>query len=96
MKPMFTMTGTVTNVYVQPKGTNKSGDEYGGNTKVQILGRIPLPNGEVRMDMISLTAHDPNQFDGLTGIEVTIPVGMMALGKNQLIYFIPKGSKVEH
>ncbi|MCL1164473.1 hypothetical protein L2728_21995, partial [Shewanella chilikensis] len=55
---MLTMNGQLLNMFVSPKGTNKNGDDYGGQDKVQILGDVSLPNGEVRKEMFTLTAHD--------------------------------------
>ena len=96
MNPMFTLNGQVMHVFKAPTGTNKkTGEEYGGQDKVQILGSLALPeSGEYRFDMITLTTDQANVFERLKGQEISVPVGMMARGKNDLLYFIPKGSKV--
>lgn len=93
---MFTLNGQVMHVFKAPKGVNKkTGEEYGGQDKVQILGSLALPeSGEYRLDMITLTTDQGNAFEQLKGHEVSVSVGMMARGKNDLLYFIPKGSKV--
>lgn len=88
---MLTMNGQLLNMFVSPKGTNKNGDDYGGQDKVQILGDVSLPNGEVRKEMFTLTAHDAESFRSLLGKEITTPVGAIANGKS-VTFFIPKGS----
>jgi hypothetical protein len=90
---MLSMTGKVIHVFESPKGERKDGTEYGGQDKVQILGENLLPNGETRFGLIDLTAHDSKPFRDFQGKDVSIPIGIMAAAKNQLIYFIPKGAK---
>lgn len=93
---MFTLNGTVMNTFPAPKGTNKkTGEEYGGQDKVQILGALPLPDSDqYRMDLVTLTTDNVEQFDKLNGKNVSVPVGIISRGKNDTLYFIPKGSKV--
>jgi hypothetical protein len=88
---MLTLTGKIINVYQQPKG-EKDGKEYGGQDKIQIMGEVTLQNGETRMDMFNLTAHNVKEFEQFVNKEINVPVGIMATGKT-LIYFIPKGSR---
>mgnify|MGYP007046305066 CR=1 FL=1 len=90
---MFLLTGTVLHVFESPKGiSKKTGEEYGGQDKVQIMGEVPLPNGEFLMDMLSLTSHDTVPLKKLIGKPVSIPVGFMAQSKGVITYFIPKGA----
>jgi hypothetical protein len=94
MESMFTLTGQVINVFVTPTGVNKSsGEEYGGQDKVQVLGDIPLPNGETKKDIVTLTTHNASDFKSLTGSTVSLPVSFYAPSKGQVIFFIPKGYK---
>lgn len=88
---MLTMNGQLLNIYVSPKGQNKSGEDYGGQDKIQILGDVSLPNGETRKDMFTLTAHNVSDFKQHIGKEITVPVGAIANGK-AVTFFIPKGS----
>ena len=89
---MISMNGQLLNTFTSPKGQNKQGEEYGGQAKIQILGDVALPNGEVKKDMFTLTAHDVMDFEGLQGKDITVPIGIFAQGKS-VTYFIPKGSK---
>lgn len=92
MNSMLTMNGTLLNMFVSPKGTNKNGDEYGGQDKIQILGDVPLQNGEVRKEMFTLTTHDASQFKPHMNKQISVPVGVIANGK-AVTYFIPKGAQ---
>lgn len=89
---MLTMNGTLLNIFVSPKGTNKEGNEYGGQDKVQILGDIPLQNGETRKEMFTLTAHDVSDFRPHINKQISVPVGAISVGKS-VTFFIPKGAK---
>jgi hypothetical protein len=88
---MLTLTGEVINVFKQPKG-EKDGKEFGGQDKIQLIGKVSLPNGTERVDMFTLTSHNIDDFKEFTGQQISIPVGVMASGRT-IIYFIPKGSK---
>jgi len=89
---MLQMTGKVIHLFEQPKGTNKAGEEYGGQDKVQVMGETPLPNGESRFELITLTCHDAKAFQSYMGKDVSFPIGVMAPAKGSIVYFIPKGS----
>jgi hypothetical protein len=90
---MLTLKGKLINTFVSPKG-EKDGKEYGGQDKVQIIGDILLPNGETKVDMFTLTAHNVSDFKAYIGKDIRVPVGIFAAAKS-LTYYIPKGSKLE-
>lgn len=95
MKHMFTMTGQVVHVFETPKGVNRqSGEEYGGNDKVQIMGHMSLPNGETRMELISLNTEQGEELKKAIGRSVIAPVGFYA-SKGSVGYFIPKSAKIQ-
>lgn len=96
MNPMFTLNGQVMNVFKTPKGLNKkTGEEYDSQDKVQIMGQLPVRDtADYRLDMITLTTDQANRFEALKGQHVSVPVGMIGRGKNDVLYFIPKGSKI--
>ena len=96
MKPMFTLNGVVLHVFETPKGVNKkTGEEYESQDKVQILGDVPLLNGQTRKDMITITTHDIDNLKTMLGKAVRLPVGMFAQSKGLITYFMPKGSRAE-
>lgn len=96
MNPMFTLNGRVMNVFKTPSGLNKkTGDQYDAQDKVQIMGSLPVRDSdEYRYDMITLTTDQANTFQNLLDEEVTVPVGIIGRGKNDVLYFIPKGSNI--
>lgn len=94
MKHMFTVTGQVVHVFESPKGLNKqTGEEYGGQDKVQIMGDLSLPNGEIRKELLSLTTEQGQELQKAVGRTVEAPVGFYA-SKGTVGLFIPKGSKI--
>ena len=94
MKAMHTLNGTLLHIFETGKGVNKkTGEEYDSQDKIQILGDVPLPNGEVRKDMITITTHDVEHLKPLVGKQINVPVGMFAISKGVITYFMPKGSK---
>lgn len=90
---MFTLCGQVANVFVQPGGiSKKSGEAYEARDKVQILGKLPVPGGGHRFELIDLGIDDAEEFRSFTGKMIRVPVGMYARA-GAVTYFIPKGSK---
>lgn len=91
---MFTLQGTIVNVFTAPKGiSKKTGEEYGGQDKVQIMGDIPLPEGQYRKELVDLTTDQGEDLKKLEGREVSCPVAFYASGK-AIGYYIPKGHQV--
>lgn len=91
---MFMLTGEVKNLYDAPGRIDKtSGEVDADKPKVQIMGEIPLRNGQIRYDIISLTCHSPEDFAGLKGKRVSVPLGMFAPSAGNIVYFIPQGCK---
>jgi hypothetical protein len=94
MKPMFTLHGQVVHVFEAPKGiSKKTGEEYGGQDKVQVMGNIPLDNGQHRMELITLTTDQGSSFQKLVGRPVSLPVAFYVSGR-AVGYYIPKGHSV--
>jgi len=95
MNPMFKLTGQVVNVYVSPKGVNqKTGDEYGGDDKVQIMGQIPLANGEFKMELVDLKTDQGAALKSAQGKTVTCPVAFYN-ARGSVGYYVPKGHKIQ-
>lgn len=88
---MLNMTGQLINVFKSPKGTNKQGEEYGGQDKLQVLGEVELPNGETRMEMFTLTTHNLSKFEQFVNQKISFSVGAIAIGRN-INFYIPKGT----
>lgn len=89
---MLTLTGMLAHVFKAPDRASKDGESIEGAHKVQIMGKNPLANGEVRMDLVTLTAHNVEDFEGFEGSEITVPVGVFATKGGTAHFFIPKGA----
>ena len=93
---MFTVMGKVVNVFDQPGQTNKETGEISPTTpRLQMMGQMPVQNGEMRLEMITVKVEDKKTFTDLVNKTIRLPVGVFAPSKGQIIYFVPKGSKPE-
>ena len=63
---MLQITGKVVNLYTNEAGTNKDGNAYEAKHKVQLLGAVDLPNGDVKNDLIDLTVDDLKSGNHIT------------------------------
>lgn len=90
---MLQITGRVVNTFTQEGGKNKDGEEYEARHKVQLMGQVGLPNGEIKVDMIDLTVDDLDLWKSYKDKLITIEVGAFAPAKGNIIYFVKKGSK---
>jgi hypothetical protein len=90
---MFTINGTVVGTFVQPGRKDDKGEVSDPKDKVQIFGDMPTQTGDTRHELVTLSCEDRRVYDALQGKKVSIPMGVLAPGKGQIIYFIPKGAK---
>ena len=90
---MLQITGQVINVFTQDGGTSKDGTEYAERHKVQLMGQMPLPNGDLKMDLMDLTIEDLGDWNDKQGKTISIDIGAFAPSKGNIIYFVSKGSK---
>lgn len=89
---MFQVSGQVVNVYDAPARPDKETGEIGEEkSKVQIVGYLPLENGQQRYDIITLTVQDKLEWQGLQGRRVVVSLGFFAPARGSIVYFIPKG-----
>lgn len=73
---MIILQGTLMNVFETPKGTNKEGQEYGGDDKIQILHETTLKNGAKRMEMETLSVPDATKYKDKINQPVNVPVAI--------------------
>lgn len=91
---MFNVTGQVLHVFQDADRTDTStGEIQKGKPRVQILGDVPLANGEIRRDMVTLSVERKADYESLVGKVISVPLGMFSPSKGQVVYFIPKGGK---
>lgn len=80
---MITLNGTLLNVFKTPARGESSEEK----DKIQILGDVALPNGEIRKDLMTITVKDARHFDGQEGSEISVAVGAFAPQKGTVIFF---------
>ncbi len=83
---MITLNGTLLNTFKAPvrKGSEEGEKE---KDKIQILGDVALPNGEVRKDLMTITVKDASKFEGRHGEDISLAVGAFAPQKGTVIFF---------
>ena len=81
---MIKLEGIVLNVFTQQGGKDKkTGDQFADRDKVQILGAMDLPNGDVKNELFTLSVENYRDFkDFLNKKIICIAVGAMASGRN--------------
>ena len=89
---MIKLEGTVLNVFTQQGGTNKKGETFEDRDKVQILGALDLPNGDVKNELVTLSVENYRDFKDLINKKISIAVGAMAMGRN-VVFYVAKGAK---
>ncbi len=90
---MFQVSGQVVHVFDAPPVVDKQTGVVtrGEQPKVQLVGDLPLPNGQMRYDIITLTVENKAEWEAFQGQRVSVPLGFFAPSKNTIVYFIPKG-----
>jgi hypothetical protein len=92
---MLTLVGQVMNVFHTAGGTDKkTGEVIEPRAKVQIMGSIPMQNGEERNEMFDLTTDRPHSFKVAKGKKVRVPVQLWVIDGNAGIY-TPRGVEIE-
>ena len=89
---MIKLEGTVLNVFTQQGGTNKKGETFEDRDKVQILGALDLPNGDVKNELVTLSVENYRDFKDLINKKISIAVGAMAIGRN-VVFYVAKGAQ---
>ena len=90
---MLQMTGMVVNLFTKEGGKDKEGKEYEPTHKVQILGAVDLPNGDVQNELVDLKVENLADWQGFRNKVVAVDIGIYAPAKNSVVYFIKKGTK---
>lgn len=89
---MIKLEGIVLNVFTQQGGKGKDGKEYEARDKVQILGAMDLPNGDVKNELFTLSVENYRDFKDFLNKKICIAVGAMASGRN-VIFYVAKGAQ---
>ena len=91
---MIKLEGIVLNVFTQQGGQNKKGETFDDRDKVQILGAMDLPNGDVKNELFTLSVENYRDFSDFLNQKISIAVGAMAMGRN-VIFYVAKGAQPE-
>ena len=91
---MIKLEGIVLNVFTQQGGQNKKGETFDDRDKVQILGAMDLPNGDVKNELFTLSVDNYRDFSDFLNQKISIAVGAMAMGRN-VIFYVAKGAQPE-
>lgn len=89
---MINLTGALINAFRLDGGKGKDGKEYEARDKVQILGSLELPNGEIKHELVDLTVDDSRMYEPFKNKVISISCGAMAIGKN-VVFYVRKGAK---
>ncbi len=85
---MIKLEGIVLNVFTQQGTQNKkTGDQYEDRDKVQILGAMDLPNGDVKNELFTLSVENYRDFSDFLNQKTSIAVGAMASGRHVMFCF---------
>lgn len=78
---MLTLNGIVQNVlHVDARTDKKTGEIYPAKDQIQIMAENTLPNGEKRLELVTLTTEHAKAFRSLLGRSVSVPVGVFGSG----------------
>lgn len=88
---MLTLNGMVQNVFRTDATTDKkTGEAIPAKHRIQILAENMLPNGQKRIELVTLSTDTPDSYNELVGHSVSVPVGVFATG-NVITYYALKG-----
>jgi len=86
---MYNVTGQIINLFVSP-----ASDKYEASYKVQLLGDMPLVDGQVKKEMLTLGVPKSvyDSLQGRAGEAVSLPIGFYV--KNGImVTFFPKHTR---
>lgn len=84
---MILLSGKVLNVFRTERRTDKQGNEFGGDDKVQILSEVPMADGTTKHSIVDLKTNVSETFKKNIGQHVNVPVGAFAPSKGTVIFF---------
>jgi hypothetical protein len=88
---MLTLNGIVQNVFRTDSTTDKkTGEVRPAADRVQIMAENTLPNGETRIELVTLKVESGDPYRKLVGRPVHVPVGVFVSG-TAIQYYALKG-----
>jgi hypothetical protein len=84
---MLTLNGVVQNVFrTSPSTDKKTGEVIPAADRVQIMAENTLPNGEKRIELVTLKVDQGDFYRSRQGRSVRVPVGVFANGSSVQFY----------
>ena len=90
---MLQIAGKVINVFTVDGGKDADGKEFAEKHKVQLLGDVAMPNGDIKHDLMDLTVESLDDWTSLQSKQIAIDIGAFAPAKGNIVYFVRKGAK---
>ena len=91
---MLTLNGMVQNVFTKPETKDKETGEIRPATEnVQILAENVQPNGEKRLEMVTLKVQAGEAYRKLIGKHVRVPVGAFVPGGGSILFYALKNEQ---
>lgn len=85
---MLKLSGQVVNVFKAPDFKKDENTTVPGGHKVQLMSELPLKNGETKMELVTLTVKNPDQY--AIGETADIPVGYMVKGTSVTFFSVDR------
>lgn len=91
---MYSIIGRLEHVFDQKQVNRETGEESQRH-KIQLVGRVPLPDGsnETRLELVTLNVDDPAIYKPLVGSDIRVPFGFFAPSKGTVVQFVPRGAR---
>ena len=83
---MIKLEGKLINVFTQEGGTNKKGESFDERDKIQVMGAIELPNGDVRHELFTLGVDNGRDYEPFINKKISVACGYFANGKTVVFY----------
>jgi hypothetical protein len=91
---MLTLNGTLINIFDRAQSTDKkTGEIIPPSSCLQIQAENTLPNGQKRVELVTLKVENPDVYKKLLNATVRVPVGAFASGHGIQFYAL-KGQAV--
>jgi hypothetical protein len=90
---MLELTGKLANIFKTQAGVGKDGKSYDAKDKIQLMGEMPLPDGGIKLEMVTLGVDDISPYVSLKDERVRVSVGVMASGGHAVQFYVRRGSK---
>ncbi len=90
---MYTIQATLINVFTTSGGKDADGNPFPPSCKLQLMGDMPMKDGQVKKQLIDLTvpADWYNRLTGKIDQLVKLPISFFAQD-NRIVPFFPKGA----